>query len=118
MFINTLNNMGYQAEKMDLYSMLFVENAAQLGKQGHQSLEIGCGYGVAAVSAIKAGAKLYCNDLDQRHLDVLEKKLEVSERNNCHMVSGDFRFADFESSTLVVFCVAVSYTFLMVRVLR
>lgn len=79
-FIPTLNNTGYMTTRLDPYSQAFVEYAAQT--QG-SVLEIGAAYGIATLAALSLGAKIYCNDLDSRHLQLVvqqaaEQKLDLS----------------------------------------
>lgn len=94
MFVNTLNNMGYQASRLDSFSIEFVEMAASLGAENICCLEIGCAYGAAALAAIERGAKLYCNDLDSRHLDILQAEINPKHADSLSLVPGDFRFVD------------------------
>lgn len=79
-FVPTLNNMGYMTKTLDPYSQAFVEYAGQMPGP---VLEVGAAYGIASLAALAAGAKIYCNDLDPRHLEVIkqqaiERQLDLS----------------------------------------
>jgi len=79
-FVPTLNNTGYMTTHLDPYSQEFVDYA---GKIEGPVLEIGAAYGIATLSALSSGARIYCNDLDQRHLmlvkqQAVERKLNLS----------------------------------------
>jgi SAM-dependent methyltransferase len=79
-FVPTLNNMGYMTKTLDPYSQEFVEYAGQMSGP---VLEVGAAYGIASLAALAAGAKVYCNDLDPRHLEAvkqqaIERQLELS----------------------------------------
>ena len=68
-FIVTLNKMGYMLAKPDEYNQAFID---YVSAQSSPVLDIGCAYGLASIPALKNGAQVFANDLDQRHLNILE----------------------------------------------
>ena len=91
LFVRTINNMGYQANELDPVSHAFVDYAAAQGKNGKWSLDIGCAYGAASLPALERGAKLYCNDLSEKHFDSFPDFVKKFETR---FIAGDFRQAD------------------------
>jgi len=75
--VETLNNKGVMAPKLDEVSKAFVEFAAL---DNVKVLEIGSAYGLACIEALNKGAKDYtANDLDIRHLKILAKTLKATD---------------------------------------
>jgi len=89
--VQTLNKKGAMSPSLDTISQAFVTFAAT---PGVRVLEIGAGYGLACLEALKLGAKHYAaNDMDERHLKILAR--EVKEINpaylsNVKLISGEF----------------------------
>ena len=71
-FIPTLNQMGYQLTKLDIYSRKFICAAS---KSNQPNLDIGCAYGLVALEIIANGGMIDVNDLDARHLNGLKNKV-------------------------------------------
>lgn len=75
--ISTLNKMGFATKFLDPFSQLFVDYAKNAEAP---CLDIGAGFGVATLAALKQGAKMVANDIDQRHLDIIQAE---AEKINC-----------------------------------
>jgi SAM-dependent methyltransferase len=60
--------MGFMTDYLDEFSEEFVAFAKTCG---NPVLDIGCAYGNATIPALKAGATVIANDVDQRHLDIV-----------------------------------------------
>lgn len=86
-FIPTLNDMGYMTTKLDYFSQAFVDYAASIHDE---VLEIGAAYGIATLAAIKKGAKVICNDLDPRHLEIIQQLVPLEFKHNLILVPGSF----------------------------
>jgi len=86
-FVQTLNQMGYMTSSLDPFSREFVQYAATVQDQ---VLEIGAAYGVATLEALKLGATIIANDLDERHLEVLRNRAPESLRTNLSLLPGRF----------------------------
>ena len=101
--IPTLNNNGYMIEQLDEYSLEF----CTLYKEGENPvLEIGASYGVATLMALRMKKEVYCNDLDERHLDIIKSKCPSEQLHKLHLITGRFpdsvKFKkDFFSSILI-----------------
>lgn len=85
--IPTLNSYGYMLEKPDVISEEFIEYAA-LTKG--PVLDIGAAYGVATIAALKKGAYVIANDLDERHLTILEDETPIELREKLLIKKGSF----------------------------
>lgn len=66
----TLNKQGYMLTALHEYSQAFVDFAPIAPGP---VLDIGAAYGVASIPALQAGAHVIANDMDIRHLKILEK---------------------------------------------
>jgi len=88
--IPTLNKTGWMTEKPDSCSKAFAAYAGEIGAGGDlESLDIGCAYGVATLPALAAGARILACDMEQRHLDILSKRVPAKqhERFRCQTAS-------------------------------
>lgn len=73
--LETLNKKGAMSPELDPTSLKFVEFAAT---PNVKVLEVGAGYGLACIEALKKGASDYtANDLDIRHLKILATEVMV-----------------------------------------
>lgn len=86
-FVKTLNNMGYMTSGLDPYSQAFVDFAS---KGPGPALDIGAAYGVAALAALEAGAAVYANDIEPRHLRILEQRASAMDRPRLTILPGVF----------------------------
>jgi SAM-dependent methyltransferase len=93
--VATLNGTGFMFEIRDGFADAFIQDAGQLGREGHRSLEVGCAYGVSTIPALEAGARITASDLDPRHLDILRGKVPRHLRGNLDLVPGALPGMDF-----------------------
>lgn len=96
-FIKTLNNMGYMTSVLDEYSKEFVRFSHT--KSG-PVLDIGAAYGLATQEALKGGAKVIANDIDDRHLQILWNEVTDEVRARLTLLSGDMSNLQIESESL------------------
>ena len=87
-FIPTLNQMGYMTSSLDSFSKEFVDYASTHSSQ--KSLEIGAAYGIATLEALKKGAQMIANDLEEKHLQILKERSPESLRKNLILHPGRF----------------------------
>ncbi len=95
-FKKTLNNTGFARLTVDPMVSEFVTDAKS--QNDYWSLEIGAGVGTDTSAIINSGAKLYCNDLDANHMQIIREKLD----NHPHLklLVGDFLSLQFEHNSL------------------
>lgn len=86
-FVKTLNNMGFMTSTLDPFSAEFVEFSKMAPGP---VLDIGAAYGVASLAALKQGAKVIANDVDDRHLSILFDRTEPGSRANLSLACGSF----------------------------
>src|ERR1043166_6915185 len=79
--------MGYMSSVLDPVSSAFIDFAA---KSSYLSLEIGAAYGVATIEALKKGATVIANDLDERHLKILKERTPAKFRSRLKVQIGRF----------------------------
>ncbi|MBY0281280.1 MAG: class I SAM-dependent methyltransferase [Alphaproteobacteria bacterium] len=85
-------------EKPDVISEEFIEYATLTGGT---VLDIGTAYGATTISALKKGAYVIANDLDERHLAILQEKTPFELRERLFICKGKFPSAvDIQSSSL------------------
>ena len=77
-FVPTLNATGWMTLHLDPISEAFVEFAAHCGSE---SLDIGCAYGVATLPALARGARMLACDMEERHLQILQRRTPSEHRN-------------------------------------
>jgi SAM-dependent methyltransferase len=87
--VPTLNGFGWMVTSVETYEPTgeFVKTAAA---SPHWALDIGCAYGAHALPALKAGARVVANDLDERHLQIFWDQTPVELRANLKTVAGAF----------------------------
>lgn len=85
--IPTLNKMGYMTTTLDAYSREFV---SFLHRAPGPALEIGAAYGVATTEALATGARVLANDIDYRHLKILESRVPSEHRQRLELIVGSF----------------------------
>jgi ubiquinone/menaquinone biosynthesis C-methylase UbiE len=85
--IPTLNKMGYMTQFVDEYSQRFIDDAEHAKAP---LLEIGAAYGIATLEALRKGAKVISNDLDEKHLKILEEICPSNIRQNLTLLPGKF----------------------------
>ncbi|MBM3468454.1 MAG: class I SAM-dependent methyltransferase [Alphaproteobacteria bacterium] len=88
-FIVTLNSMGYMLAKPEKYIQSFIDFSAQtLGPV----LDIGAAYGIATIPALKKGAYVIANDMDERHLNILKEKVPPTLQKQLEINVGKMPF--------------------------
>ncbi len=101
-FIKTLNNTGYMTAGLDRFSQAFVDFAA---KAPLRVMDVGAAYGVATLAALKCGASVVANDIDERHLNILYERVPSADRSRLQLLCGPFPDievqADSVSATLI-----------------
>ncbi len=93
--VPTLNKMGYMTTFLDPFSEMFVDYSTTCKKP---VLEIGAAYGIASLKALSKGVTVVSNDLDPRHLKILERKCPEEYRDRLSIVVGDFVNTDFPAN--------------------
>jgi len=88
-FVPTLNNMGYMVNYIDPYTHEFIRYSANISPS-LPCLEIGAAYGNVTLEALKAGARIIANDLDLRHLQILEDRVDSSMAPRLRLLPGKF----------------------------
>lgn len=97
-FIRTLNNMGYTTSALDLYSQAFVDFAPE---SPGPHLDVGAAYGIASLAALRNGATVVANDIDERHLEILRDLAPETLRSRLILLPGDFPDEiDFASNSI------------------
>ncbi|MFK4467822.1 amino acid adenylation domain-containing protein [Bacillus sp. RC252] len=91
--VPTLNRTGVMVEHLIPYSSDF---AGYAGNCGGEVLDIGCAYGVASIAALERGATVFAMDLEQKHLDILEQRVEDYYRDRLTLKQGKLPDVDFE----------------------
>lgn len=86
-FIPTLNRTGYMTTRLDPYSQEFVNYAS---KSISPVLDIGAAYGVATLAALENGAAVYCNDIEIKHLKIVEELAKQKGFKRLKLVPGSF----------------------------
>lgn len=84
-YVPTLNEMGYMTTYIDEYATSFIEYA-----KGSSApvVDLGVAYGVTTMQLLKVGATVIANDLDERHLHALMKKLSAEENSRLKLLPG------------------------------
>lgn len=76
--IRTCNEMGYATPYLLGVTKQFVDYAAKCTKP---VLDGGASYGYATVAAVKAGATVIMNEMDQKNLDIATKNKELTDKD-------------------------------------
>jgi len=87
--IPTMNKFGWQFP-IDPYSAFFVEDAVRNSTADSPAIEIAAAYGVATPFVLARGGHMIANDLDQRHLTVLEQRIPINDRSRLRVLHGAF----------------------------
>ncbi len=86
-WIPTLNQQGFMTTTRDSVSEAFTKFAV---KGPGPALEIGAAYGISALEALSNGAKVIANDIDKRHLELLEDQAPDELKKNLTLKPGKF----------------------------
>lgn len=109
--VATLNKTGFMTTKLDVFTKKFLEFAKT---QKIQSLEIGSAYGIAIIKALQHGINIIANDLDTKHLKILENiAIQKKLNKNLTIMPGNFPY-DIrlrKSSISAVLCSRVFHFF-------
>jgi len=97
--IPTMNKTGWMTESLDAYSEDFAAFAGKIGKEGEQSLDMGCAYGVATLAALDQGARIFACDIEPKHLAVLEKRIPDEQRDRFESKPGALPAVDFDAAS-------------------
>lgn len=96
--IVTLNHRGYMLSQPETYIQAFIDFAANAPGP---VLDIGAAYGVATIPALEKGAYVIANDLDERHLEILQRKVPGTLLDHLELRSGRMPSEiDFEENSL------------------
>ncbi len=79
--------MGWASEELNAISSRFVEFSASCEAP---VLDIGAAYGVASLAALRAGATVIANDLDEEHLRIIESRTGPHDRARLRLKPGKF----------------------------
>jgi SAM-dependent methyltransferase len=90
--VPTLNNRGFMSESLDYYSQCFAEFAGQIQRE---VLDVGCAYGIATRAALERGASVLACDMDQGHLQILERETPAEMRDRLRTKVGVLPDLDF-----------------------
>lgn len=85
-FWPTLNKTGFSLTHVDAFSKSFISYATTTKGP---VLEIGAGYGAVTLEALRHRINIYCNDIEPKHLDLIEKSV-VENKNLLTLVPGAF----------------------------
>ena len=90
----TLNRMGYEATSPDTWdpiTKLWIRfGASTLKGPPRLLLNVGCAFGSSSVKAATVGAKVICNDLDERHLTALSVSVPEELKAQFVFLPGDY----------------------------
>lgn len=86
--VPTLNGMGFMLARLDEISQAFVEFAA--GAAPGPALDVGAAYGVATLAALRRGAHVIANDIEPRHLEILQTRVPAGQRPRLTIRPGAF----------------------------
>lgn len=90
----TRNRMGWVSERLSRLSQEFVDYCATGASRSSPVLDIGAGYGVASLAALKAGATVLANDLEETHCTEIGQRAREqcaeAERTRLTIVQGRF----------------------------
>lgn len=88
--IATGNRHGWTNDRPNELSESFIEHA---GRTRGRCLDVGAAFGVATLGAVRAGATVIANDLDEAHLRALIDRASPEERTRITLLPG--RFPDY-----------------------
>lgn len=77
--LKTVNKMGITTLELAPPTRDFIDYAYECK---HPVVDIGCGYGVSSLAALKTGAKVIAMDLAMEHLQILEKNVPPAFKHN------------------------------------
>ena len=112
--IPTLNNRGFMSESMDYYSARFAEYA---GTVGDDVLDMGCAYGVATRAALANGARVIACDMEEGHLQILERETPPELRDRLKTTVGVLPDVEFSAGSFgAILCARVIHFLLAAQI--
>ena len=84
LFIPTLNQQGFAVPQLDRFSKRFTQPTSGT------LLEIGAAFGFATLEALANGARVFANDLDERHLQCIAEEAKRKNFSRLTTVQGHF----------------------------
>ncbi len=85
--VATLNQTGFMKSSLDIFSQKFIEYSASAVLP---VLEIGAAYGAATLPALRNNATIIANDIDERHLTILYRRVPPEHLSNLYLKLGHF----------------------------
>eukprot|EP00942_MAST-04A_sp_MAST-4A-sp1_P012064 g12064.t1 len=83
-FVTTMNGYGVSLNSIDMFEEKFINEAEQLPRDS-SILEIGSAFGKVTIEALQRGSCNVCaNDIDKRHLDIVEQEWKERCSNNIY----------------------------------
>ena len=104
--IPTLNKTGWMTEGLDDYSQDFAGYAGEVGRKGHEVLDMGCAYGVATLAALSKGARVCASDIEPRHLEILGQRVPPEHQSQFRAVPGALPDVDFKDDSFAAILAA------------
>jgi hypothetical protein len=85
-FVSTLNNMGYMVLSLDSYTQDFLQFCKD--NKNVTVFEGGAAYGEVCLAALQAGATVFANDMEKKHLELLAARTPSAQRSALHLCPG------------------------------
>lgn len=95
--IPTLNKMGYAFDNLTSYGDKFLEFCEITDGP---VLDIGAAFGTATIRALEKGAFVIANDIDPRHLKVIQEKATSKNLSRLKLIQASFPYIDLEDNSL------------------
>ncbi len=95
--IPTLNKQGFMSAVLDPYTKSFI---MQLAGSKQPVLDVGAAYGIATIEMLNNHINVIANDLDEKHLQILNDNVSEEHKHLLKCRSGDFRELDIPENTL------------------
>ena len=109
--------MGCSSVAPGIFRQQFIAYAIQNSSQKYPALDIGAAYGVATLPAVRGGAWVIANDLDQRHLTALMLQLnheseEIKQRLTVKLgcILNEIEFPENSLSAILISAVLHFFT--------
>jgi len=94
--VPTMNNTGWMTVTLDEISTEFTVYAGSIDEE---SLDIGCAYGIATLAALERGARVCACDMDAKHLEILEQRVDQNMKDRLRCVRGSMPEIDFDENS-------------------
>jgi SAM-dependent methyltransferase len=86
-FVPTLNRQGFMNTRVDASMLAFITSARA---SVAPVVDIGAAYGVATIPALEAGANVIAVDVDERHLEILKRRVPMTCLKRLRTISASF----------------------------